>query len=119
MKSIVLAVIAATCVNPAVTAYADERPVGAVGGAVGGAAVGTVVGGPVGTVVGAGIGALVGSSLPSEPSVVYQQPVVVGETLPDTYTYYAVPQYPDYRYIVLNNQRVIVNRHHRVVRVVP
>ena len=68
---------------------------------------------------GAGIGALVGSSLPSEPSVVYQQPVAVGETLPDTYTYYAVPQYPDYQYIVLNNRRVIVDRHHRIVRVMP
>ncbi len=120
MKSIVLAVIAATCAAPVVTAYADDRPVGAVGGALGGAAVGTVVGGPVGTVVGAGIGALVGSSLPSQPSVVYQQPVVVGQPLPPSYTYYAVPQYPDYEYIILNNQRVIVDRHtHRVVRVIP
>ena len=119
MKSIVLTVIAATCAAPVVTAYADDRPVGAVGGAVGGAAVGTVVGGPVGTVVGAGIGALVGSSLPSQPSVVYEQPVTVGEALPDTYTYYAVPQYPDYQYIILNNQRVIVDRHHRIVRVMP
>jgi outer membrane lipoprotein SlyB len=122
MKSIVLAVIAATCAAPVVTAYADDRPVGAVGGAVGGAAVGTVVGGPVGTVVGAGIGALVGSSLPSQPSqpsVVYQQPVVVGETLPETNTYYAVPQCADYQYIVLNNQRVIVDQHHRIVRVMP
>ena len=119
MKSMVLAVIAATCVVPVAAAYADG-PVGTVGGAVGGAAVGTVVGGPVGTVVGAGIGALVGSSLPPQPSVVYQQPVVVGQALPNSYTYYAVPQYPDYEYIVLNNQRVIVDRRtHRVVRVMP
>ncbi len=116
MKSIVLAVISATCAAPVVTAYADDRPVGAVGGALGGAAVGTVVGGPVG----AGIGALVGSSLPSQPSVVYQQPVVVGQTLPTSCTYYAVPQYPDYEYIILNNQRVVVDRRtHRVVRVIP
>jgi outer membrane lipoprotein SlyB len=119
MRSIILATIAAACAIP-VAAYADDRPIGAVGGAVGGAAVGTVVGGPVGTVVGAGIGALVGSSLPSQPSVVYQQPIAVGEPLPEGYTYYEVPQYPDYEYIVLNNQRVIVDRHsRRVVRVVP
>lgn len=119
MRSIILATIAAACAIP-VAAYADDKPVGAVGGALGGAAVGTVVGGPVGTVVGAGIGALVGSSLPSQPSVVYQQPIAVGKSLPPSYTYYAVPQYPDYEYIVLNNQRVIVDRRtHRVVRVIP
>jgi hypothetical protein len=45
---------------------------------------------------------------------------VVGEPLPDSYTYYEVPQYPDYNYIVLNNQRVIVDhKTHRVVRVMP
>lgn len=119
MKAIVLTVVAATCAAPVITAYAEDSPIGAVGGALGGAAVGTVVGGPVGTVVGAGIGALVGSTLPSEPSVVYQQPVTIGEALPDTYTYYAAPRYPDYQYVVLNNQRVIVDRRHRIVRVLP
>ena len=117
---LLLATIAATSSIPVVAAYADDRTPGAVGGAVGGAAVGTVVGGPVGTVVGAGIGALVGSSLPPQPSVVYEQPVVVGEPLPDSYTYYEVPQYPDYNYIIVNNQRVIVDRRtHRVLRVMP
>jgi hypothetical protein len=117
---VLLATTTAAFAIPVAPTYADDRTPGAVGGAVGGAAVGTVVGGPVGTVVGAGIGALVGSSLPSQPSVVYQSPVVVGEPLPDSYTYYEVPQYPDYNYIVLNNQRVIVDRKtHRVVRVMP
>ena len=121
MKTMVLlAATAAAFSIPVVAAYADDRTPGAVGGAVGGAAVGTVVGGPVGTVVGAGIGALVGSSLPPQPSVVYQGPVVVGEPLQGSYTYYEVPQYPDYNYIVLNNQRVVVDRKtHRVVRVMP
>ncbi len=119
MRLVALAAIAALAV-PAMAARADDRSVGAVGGAVGGAAVGTVVGGPVGTVVGAGVGALVGSSLPPQPSVVYQQPLAVGQPLPDSYTYYDVPQYPDYEYIVLNNQRVVVDRKtHRVVRVLP
>ena len=93
---------------------------GAVGGAVGGAAVGTVVGGPVGTVVGAGIGALVGSALPPQPSVAYNGQVVVGEALPEGYTYYPVPQYQDYDYAVVNNQRVIVDRRtHKIVRIIP
>ena len=87
-----------------------------VGGAVGGAAVGTVVGGPVGTVVGAGVGALVGSSCRRSRRSSPRTPVAVGEALPDTYTYYDVPQYPGYRYIVVNNQRVIVDRKtHRIV----
>ena len=120
MRKTAWATIAAACAIPAFAAYADDRSVGAVGGAVGGAAVGTVVGGPVGTVVGAGVGALVGSSLPPQPSVVYQEPVAVARPLPDSYTYYDVPQYPDTEYIILNNQRVIVDRHtHRIVRVIP
>ena len=117
MRKTAWATIAAACAIPAFAAYADDRSVGAVGGAVGGAAVGTVVGGPVGTVVGAGVGALVGSSLPPQPSVVYQEPVAVGRPLPDSYTYYDVP---DYEYIILYNQRGIVDRHtHRIVRVIP
>ncbi len=92
---------------------------GTVGGAVGGAAVGAVVGGPVGAVVGGAVGAITGSALPSEPSVVYQGPVVVGETLPGTITYYPVPQYDDYGYTVLNGRRVIVERRsHRIVRII-
>ncbi|RBP09273.1 uncharacterized protein DUF1236 [Roseiarcus fermentans] len=117
---IVFAATAAALSIPVAAAQADDRTPAVVGGAVGGAAVGTVVGGPVGTVVGAGVGALVGSSLAPQPSVVYQGPVAVGEALPDTYTYYDVPQYPGYRYIVVNNQRVIVDRKtHRIVRVIP
>ena len=92
---------------------------GAVGGAVGGAAVGTVVGGPVGTIVGAGVGAIVGSTLPGQPSVVYEKPVVVGEALPETYTYYEVPQQNEYKYVVLNNKKVIVEaRTRKVVRII-
>ena len=50
----------------------------------------------------------------------YDQPVVVGNELPGTYTYYPVPQYPDYDYVIVNNQRVIVDhRTRKVVRVIP
>lgn len=117
--TIVLAATVAAFSLSVVAGRADDTA-GAVGGAVGGAAIGTVVGGPVGTVVGAGVGALVGSSLPSHPSVVYQGPIAVGETLPETYTYYEVPQQPAYEYVIVNNQRVIVDRKtHRILRVIP
>jgi hypothetical protein len=120
MRLLALATFVAACAFPIIAAHADDRGAGAVGGAVGGAAVGTVVGGPVGTVVGAGVGALIGSSLPQQPSVVYEQPIAVGGNLPESYTYYDVPQYPDYEYVILNNQRVIVDRNtHRIVRVLP
>ncbi len=115
-----LAIIAVALAIPAV-AYAqdDNRAVGGVGGALGGAAVGTVVGGPVGAVVGAGVGAIVGSSLPQQPSVVYDGPVVVGDPLPQTVVIYPLPQYPDYSYAIINNHRVIVDRgSHRIVRVI-
>lgn len=115
-----LAMIAVALAIPT-AAYAqdDNRPVGGVGGALGGAAVGTVVGGPVGTVVGAGIGAIVGSSLPQQPSTVYDGPIVAGEPLPQSVVIYPLPQYPDYSYAVINNHRVIVDRgSHRIVRVI-
>src|ERR1700726_2927656 len=83
---------------------------GTIGGAAGGAAVGTGVGGPVGTVVGGAVGAIVGSTPPPQPSVVYERPIVVGQALPDTMTYYPVPDYDAYSYVVINSHRVIVDR---------
>ena len=115
-----LAMIAVALAIPTV-AYAqdDNRAAGGVGGAVGGAAVGTAIGGPVGAVVGAGIGAIVGSSLPQEPSIVYNGPVVVGDPLPQSVVIYPLPQYPDYSYAVVNDHRVIVDRgSHQIVRVI-
>ncbi|MBV8104487.1 MAG: DUF1236 domain-containing protein [Hyphomicrobiales bacterium] len=116
MKTLVM--IAVALAIPCAAYAEDDRAVGGVGGALGGAAVGTAVGGPVGAVVGAGIGAIVGSSLPNEPSTVYNGPVVVGEPLPQSVVVYPLPQYPDYTYAVINNQRVIVDRSHRIVRVI-
>ena len=116
MRKVLFAAALAAASLTTAAAYADGP--GAATGAVGGAAVGAVVGGPVGAVVGGGIGAIVGGSLPSHPSVVYDRPVVVGEALPNDYTYYDVPNQPDYEYVVLNNQRVIVDRRqHHIVRV--
>jgi hypothetical protein len=47
------------------------------------------------------------ASLPSQPSVVYERPVVVGEALPDTITVYRF--YRDYEYAIVNNHRVIID----------
>src|SRR5208282_2463885 len=116
MKATHIAALAAVLAVPSLAfAQDDSRPAGTVGGALGGAAVGAVVGGPVGAVVGAGVGTIVGSSLPSQPSVTYDQPVVVGEELPQTVTVYPVPRYKEYDYAVVNHRRVIVDRAtHRV-----
>jgi hypothetical protein len=120
MKIIGVAALALAVAIPRVAfAQDDNRAAGGIGGALGGAAVGTVVGGPVGAVVGAGVGAIIGSSLPAQPSVVYERPVVVGEALPDTITVYPVPRYRDYDYAIVNNHRVIIDpRTRRVVRVI-
>lgn len=117
MRTTLAAAIAVAIAIPSI-GYAQNAG-GTAGGAVGGAAVGGAVGGPPGAVIGAGVGAIVGSTLPPQPSVTYQQPVVVGEVLPDDYTYYEVPSEPDYGYIVLNNHKVIVERRsHKIIRVI-
>jgi hypothetical protein len=117
MKALYIAAAAAALLASS-SAYAQNAG-GTVGGAVGGAAIGGVVGGPVGAAVGGAIGAITGSALPPQPSVVYQGPVVVGQTLPGTVTYYPVPEYGDYSYTILNGRRVIVERRtHRIVRII-
>jgi hypothetical protein len=121
MKTLRIAVLAAAVAVPSLAFAQDQQtnqPGGTVTGVLGGAAVGAVVGGPVGAVVGAGVGAIVGSSLPPQPSVVYSGPVVIGQPLPETVTVYPVPQYSQYEYAVVNNQRVIIDaRTRRIVRV--
>ncbi|TCT03176.1 DUF1236 domain-containing protein [Aquabacter spiritensis] len=101
-------------------------------GAVGGAAVGAVVGGPVGAVVGGAVGATMGAAAEppqavrtyvvqeSRPSVRMDGQVVVGEPLPRTVEVYSVPNYNQYGYTVVNEQRVIVDPNtRRVIQVVP
>ena len=96
-----------------------------------GAAAGGQVLGPVGAAVGGTVGAAVGtataipdaviSSVRGEnyPSVVVRERVAVGEPLPDTVELRPVPRYDEYRYAVVNDQRVIVDPHtRRVVRIV-
>jgi hypothetical protein len=53
------------------------------------------------------------------PSVRMQERVVVGEPLPPTVELRTVPSYTEYRYAVVNDQRVIVDpRTRRVIRIV-
>ncbi len=90
------------------------------GGAVGGAAVGAVVGGPIGALVGAGVGSIVGSQLPQKPSQAYNGPIAAGQPLPRDVATYPVPHHKQYRYAVVNNKRVIVDRRtRRIERIIP
>jgi hypothetical protein len=122
-----IALLAATTLAPA-AAFAQATTAG---GAVGGAVIGGAVGGPVGAVVGAGVGATVGLAAEppgevvtyvqrdSSPSVVYKERVVVGEPLAETVELRPVPQHTEYRYAVINNQRVIVDgRSRKVVKII-
>lgn len=96
----------------------------------GAAAGGTVLGAP-GAIVGGTVGAAVGTavaipdavlgSVRAErvPSVTVRERVVVGEPLPDAVVLRPVPNYTEYDYAVVNDQRVIVDpRTRRVIRVV-
>jgi hypothetical protein len=100
-------------------------------GAANGAATGGAVAGPVGEIVGGTVGAAVGAAaeIPNAvitsvqgeraPSVRMQERVVVGEPLPDTVVLRTVPSHTEYRYAIVNDQRVIVDpRTRRVIRIV-
>jgi hypothetical protein len=100
-------------------------------GAANGAAAGGHVAGPVGEIVGGTVGAAVGAAveIPNAvitsvqgeraPSVAVQERVVVGEPLPPTVELRPVPRYTEYRYVVVNDQRVIVDpRTRRVIRII-
>ncbi len=125
MKKLLSASLIAGVLTIVPSAFAQE---GTVSGAAGGAATGAVVGGPVGAVVGGVAGAAIGTILdppPPEvrtvvieqttPSIVYEQPIVVGQALPTSVVLHPVPGYETYYYTVVNNERVIVDPQTRVV----
>jgi Protein of unknown function (DUF1236) len=100
-------------------------------GAVNGARTGGAVAGPVGEIVGGTVGAALGAAveIPNAvitsvhaervPSVTIQEPVVVGEPLPAAVEVRPVPGYTEYRYAIVNDQRLIVDpRTRRVIRVI-
>ncbi|MGV2103951.1 DUF1236 domain-containing protein [Rhizobium sp. 21-4511-3d] len=125
MKKIMIATAAIAC-SFAASAYAD----GAVTGLVGGAATGAIVGGPVGAAVGGVAGAITGAVIDPPPrevvtyvqqapipqqTVVVQQPVAVGAALPADVVVTPVPENPRYGYVVMGQQRVIVEPQTRKV----
>lgn len=91
----------------------------AVGGAAG-AAMGALVAGPLGAVIGAAAGGATASLPDPDPAiktyvvanphdpVVLDGEVVVGAGVPDTVTLYDVPDFPDYKYVTINGQTVLV-----------
>ena len=100
-------------------------------GAVNGARTGGDVAGPVGEIVGGTVGAALGAAVEipnavinsvraerTDP-VIVQERVVVGEPLPAAVEVRPVPGYTEYRYAIVNNERVIVDpRTRRVIRIV-
>ena len=123
MKGIILAA-AMTCI--AGSAYAD----GATTGMVGGAATGAILGGPVGAGVGAVVGGVAGGVIDPPPAevvtyvqqapapaetVVVQERVQVGAALPPDVIVTSVPDNPKYGYVVIGQERVIVEPQSRKV----
>ena len=110
------------------TAFAQSTTVE---GAANGARAGGDVAGPIGAMVGGTVGGAVGAGLEipnavitsvegeRAPSVVVHERVVVGEPLPPEVELRPVPRYTEYRYAVVNDRRVIVDRRtRRIVKIV-
>lgn len=107
-----------------VEAPAADAPTEAANTAVGattGAAVGAVVAGPVGALVGAALGGTAGNVATPKPEirtyidanphdpVVLDGEVVVGAGVPESVTLYDIPEEPNYKYVTINGQPVLVN----------
>lgn len=107
-----------------IEAPASDAPTQGQNTAVGagtGAAMGALIAGPLGAVVGGAIGGAAGSAA-TEPepavvtyidanpqeSVMLDGEVVIGAGVPEAVTLYEIPDQP-YRYVVINEQRVLVN----------
>lgn len=103
------------------TAATGTGTAGAATGATGTAtgATGTAAGTATGN--GSGKSAEITSSmLPEVPSVTYSGALTVGAELPGIITYYPVPNYDEYSYAVVNNERVLVDPNtHRILRLIP
>lgn len=109
---------------PATTALPEAEGNAEVDGAVGagtGAAMGALIAGPLGAVVGAAAGGMAGQAADPDPAVqtyitanpqeavILDGEVVMGAGVPDTVTLYDVPDFPQYRYVTVNGQTVLVN----------
>jgi len=122
--------VAAIAVAPAIAfAQVAQDPVsrdvnrGAHEGGRAAGPVGAIVGGTVGLATGIAEGitdGVIGAvRVAPAPNVVIEERVAVGEPLPPRVRLYTVPRYAQYRYAVVNNERVIVDpRTRRVIRVI-
>lgn len=97
-------------------------------GAGTGAAMGALVGGPLGALVGAGLGTAAGAAStepkaevktyidanPHDP-IILDGEVVLGAGVPETVTLYDIPDAPEYKYVTLNGQPVLVDPNNRQI----
>ena len=51
------------------------------------------------------------------PVVTFEGDVVVGTVLPEDVQVVEVPKFKKYRYAIINNKRVLLDRHHKVIAV--
>lgn len=132
MKKIIAAATCVALTAFAANAYADEDA--AITTGVGGAVTGAFIGGPVGAVVGGVLGVTAGAAISPPPrdvvtyveeqpvpqdTVVIQQRVKVGATLPETVVIEPVPDNDRYAYAYVNEQRVIIEpRSRKVVKII-
>lgn len=80
---------------------------------------GVSVGGTVGVATELPAGVITYVEREDVPSVAVEERVVVGEALPASVELRAIPEYREYRYAVVNNQRVIVEpRTRKVIRII-
>ena len=128
MKNRLVISLAAISLLASSAAFAQSTTVE---GANNGAAAGNAVGGPIGGAVGGTVGAAVGLGLEipnavitsiqgdRAPSVTVRERVVVGAPLPPTVELRTVPSHSEYRYAIVNDQRVIVEpRTRKVIKII-
>jgi Protein of unknown function (DUF1236) len=125
-----LRLVLLTAAVAALPTLANAQSTTAQGARDGAAAGGQILGAP-GAIVGGTVGAAVGAAaeIPNAfimsveranaPSVTVRERIVVGERLPSTVQLRTVREYPNYRYAVVNDQRVIVEpRTRKIIHIV-
>jgi len=128
MKKIIFAATCVALTAFSANAYADEDA--AITTGAGGAVTGALIGGPVGAAIGGVVGFTAGAHLNPPPRkvvtyveeqpvptqrVVIQEPIVVGEPLPEQVLVEEVPDSDGYAYAYVNDQRVIIDPETRTV----
>lgn len=128
MKTIILAATCMALSSLSAPAFADDGA--AITTGAGGAVTGAFIGGPVGAAIGGVVGYTAGAALNPPPrevvtyveeqpvptqAVVVQDPIVVGEPLPEQVMIEQVPDDDGYAYAFVNDERVIIDPETRTV----